>query len=130
VGSVREGLDDHEGYAARKLPDGTLTGTWTAATAAFTAYVARCACGWTADAEHPPTQAGEDAALRDWAGHADQQQAAQQARRRRDLAETLRALGRLAADVDNPANLPRIARAATRARDLGSALLDDQEARS
>ena len=130
MGYVREGLDDHEGYAARKLEDGTLTGTWTAATAAFTAYVASCECGWTATTEHPPTPSGEDAALRDWAAHADQQQAAQQARRRRDLVETLRALGGIAAYIDNPANLPRIARAAQRARDLAGELLDDQEARS
>jgi hypothetical protein len=129
VGVVREGLDDHEGYAARKLEDGTLTGTWTQATAAFTAYVASCACGWTATTEHPPTEAGEDAALDDWAAHADQQQAAQQDRRRQQLAETLRALGRLAELVDQPANLPRIARAAQRARNLAGELLDDQEAR-
>jgi hypothetical protein len=129
VGVVREGLDDHEGYAARKLQDGTLTGTWTQATAAFVAYVASCACGWTADRGHPPTEAGEDAALGDWAGHADQEQAAQQVRRRQQLAETLCALGRLVADVDNPANLPRIARAAQRAGDLAGELADDQEAR-
>jgi hypothetical protein len=129
MGYVREGLYDHEGYAARKLPDGTLTGTWTAATAAFTAYVAACGCGWTAGVEHPPTEAGEDAALDDWAAHADQQQAAKQARRRRELAEVLRALGGIAADVEDPANLPRIVRAAGRARELAGELLDDQEAR-
>jgi hypothetical protein len=129
MGVVREGLDGHEGYAARKLEDGTLTGTWTAATAAFTAYVASCACGWTATAEHPPTQAGEDAALHDWAAHADQQQTARQARRRQQLAETLRALGRLAAYVDNPADLTRIARAAQRAHELAGELLDIEEAR-
>jgi hypothetical protein len=129
MGVIREGLYDHEGYAARKLPDGTLTGTWTAATAAFTAYVASCACGWAATAEHPPTEAGEDTALHDWAGHADQQQAAQQARCRQQLAETLRALGGIAAYVHNPANLPRIARAAQRARGLAGELADDQEAR-
>jgi hypothetical protein len=129
VGVVREGLDDHEGYAARKLEDGTLTGTWTAATAAFTAYVATCACGWTATAEHPPTPSGEDAALDDWAAHADQQQTARQARRRQQLAEVLRALGGIAAYVDNPANLPRIAGAAQRALDLAGALLDIEEAR-
>jgi hypothetical protein len=129
MGVVREGLDDHEGYAARKLPDGTLTGTWTQATAAFTAYVASCACGWTAEAEHPSTEAGEDAALGDWAAHADQQQAAQQARCRQQLAETLHALGRLAELVDQPTTLPHIARAATRAGELAAQLLDDQEAR-
>jgi hypothetical protein len=129
VGVVREGLDDHEGYAARKLPDGTLTGTWTQATGAFTAYVATCECGWTADRSHPPTEAGEDAALGDWAGHADQQQTEAQARRRQQLAETLRALGGIAAYVDQPANLPRIARAAQRAGELAAALLDIEEAR-
>jgi hypothetical protein len=128
VGVVREGLYDHEGYAARKLEDGSLTGTWNAATAAFTAYVAACGCGWTAEVEHPPTQDGEDAALDDWTAHADQQQARQQARRRRELAEVLRALGAIAAYVDNPANLPRIVRAAGRARELAGELLDDQEA--
>ena len=29
MGVVIEDLEDHEGYAARRLPDGTLTGTWT-----------------------------------------------------------------------------------------------------
>jgi hypothetical protein len=79
--------------------------------------------------EHPPTQGGEDAALGDWAAHADQQEAAQQARRRRELAEVLRALGRLAALVDQPATLARVVRAADRARRLAGELLDDQEAR-
>jgi hypothetical protein len=130
MGVVRDGLDDHDGYAARKLEDGTLTGTWTQATAAFTAYIASCACGWTATTEHPPTQAGEDAALDDWAGHADQQQARQQAQRRQQLSETLRALGHLAEWVDHPATLPRIARAAQRASELATELADQQEAQS
>jgi hypothetical protein len=129
VGVVRDGLDDHEGYAARKLEDGTLTGTWTQATAAFTAYVASCACGWTATAEHPPTEAGKDAALDDWAGHADQRQTEAQARCRQQLAETLRALGGMAELVDQPATLPPIARAAQRARRLAGELLDVEEAR-
>jgi hypothetical protein len=128
VGVVRDGLYDHEGYAARKLGDGTLTGTWTATTAAFIAYVACCECGWTAGVEHPPTQAGEDAALDEWAAHADAEQARLRARGRQQLAEVLRALGRLAAEVEDPANLPRIARAAGRARELAAKLLDDQEA--
>ena len=129
MGVLREGLDDHEGYAARKLPDSTLTATWTQATAAFTAYVASCACGWTATAEHPPSEAGEDAALDDWAGHADQQETEAQAQRRQQLAATLRALGRLAADAENPAAMPRIARAAKRAGELAGELLDVEEAR-
>jgi len=129
VGTIREGLYDHEGYAARKLPDGTLTSAWTQATPRFVAYVGACECGWAADAEHPPTPDGEVAALDDWVDHADQQEAARLADRRRRLAETLRALGGIAADVDNPANLPRIVRAAGRARELAAELLDAEEAR-
>ena len=41
----------------------------------------------------------------------------------------LRALGDIAAYVENPANLPRIARAAQRAGELAAQLLDDQEVR-
>ncbi|HVH24453.1 MAG TPA: hypothetical protein VNA11_18550 [Pseudonocardia sp.] len=40
------GYDDHEGYAARTLPDGTPTATWTYQTRHFLAYQACCACGW------------------------------------------------------------------------------------
>ncbi|MEQ7007670.1 hypothetical protein ABN028_15960 [Actinopolymorpha sp. B17G11] len=58
--------DEHEGYAARRLADGTLTGTWTAATAEFNAYVGACGCGWRAPVEREPNEAGEAAALEDW----------------------------------------------------------------
>ena len=44
MGSVYEDLDGHEGYALRRLPDGTMTGSWTAETAAFSSYVAACEC--------------------------------------------------------------------------------------
>ena len=60
------GYDDHEGYAARILPDGTETGTWTYETREFRGYRAHCACGWRGTAIHPATDAGEDAALDDW----------------------------------------------------------------
>lgn len=60
------GYDDHEGYAARILPDGTETGTWTYATRESRGRRARCACGWRGTATHPATDAGEDAALDDW----------------------------------------------------------------
>jgi hypothetical protein len=75
MGTMIENLYDHEGYAARKLPDGTLTARWTTDTAEFTAYVAACECarndGWDHDdwygtTEHPPTEEGEDAALAEW----------------------------------------------------------------
>jgi hypothetical protein len=60
------GYDDHEGYAARILPDGTETGTWTYETREFRGCRAHCACGWRGTATHPATDADEDAALDDW----------------------------------------------------------------
>jgi hypothetical protein len=64
VGMILEDLEDHEGYAARRLPDGTLT--WTRDTAAFNAYVGACTCGWTGTEQHPPTEAGRTAAEDQW----------------------------------------------------------------
>ncbi|MFL6144916.1 MAG: hypothetical protein ACJ72N_24005 [Labedaea sp.] len=60
------GYDDHEGYAARVLPDGTETGTWTYATRQFSGYRAWCACGWRGSALYPPTDAGERGAEDEW----------------------------------------------------------------
>jgi hypothetical protein len=57
---------EHEGYAARVLPDGVLTGTWTAATSDFLGYVAACGCGWTGGTQYPPTDGGEDEARAEW----------------------------------------------------------------
>lgn len=57
---------DHEGYAARLLPDGTETGTWTYATREFHGYRAHCACGWRGGVVQPATDAGENAALDEW----------------------------------------------------------------
>jgi hypothetical protein len=59
-------VESHEGYGARRLPSGELTGTWTHETRAFDAYVAACDCGWSGDHAHPPTEAGEDAAVDEW----------------------------------------------------------------
>jgi hypothetical protein len=42
MGMIFEDLDDHEGYAARPLPGGTLTSTWIRDTVAFDAYVGAC----------------------------------------------------------------------------------------
>ena len=61
-----DGLWDHEGWAGRRLPDGTLTASWTAATATFLGYRAQCSCGWIGQADHPPTEAGYDAATDEW----------------------------------------------------------------
>jgi hypothetical protein len=60
------GYSDHEGYAARILPNGTETGTWTHATREFRGYRAHCACGWRAIAVHPATDTGEQSAMDDW----------------------------------------------------------------
>ena len=53
---------EHEGYAARVLPNGTLTRE----TAEFLAYVAACGCGWTGRTRYPATDAGEDEAIAEW----------------------------------------------------------------
>jgi hypothetical protein len=58
MGMIFEDLEDHEGYAARRLPDGTLTSTWTRDTAAFDADVGACTCGSTRTDQHPPHRSG------------------------------------------------------------------------
>ncbi|MEU9688117.1 hypothetical protein [Amycolatopsis japonica] len=63
------GHDRHEGYAARILPDGTETGTWSYETRAFTGYRAHCDCGWRGLAVHPPTDEGEERAEDEWDDH-------------------------------------------------------------
>ena len=42
MGAIIDELDDHEGYALRRLADGTLSGAWTHGVE-FSAYVAGCA---------------------------------------------------------------------------------------
>jgi hypothetical protein len=125
MGILREDLDDHEGAAMRRRPDGTLTTVWSAATRQFTAYVAGCECGWRGQRDHPPTPAGEAAAEADWNQHADRMLTERGARRRRELAQVLGALGRLAEHTNDPATLPRIARAAERAHQLATDLERD-----
>ncbi len=62
---ILDDLYDHEGYGARRLPDGTVTGTWSAETATFEAYIASCGCGWHGG-DHPPTEDGYEAAVEEW----------------------------------------------------------------
>lgn len=66
MGMIFEDLEDHEGYAARRLSDGTLTSTWTLDTGAFEAYVGACSCGWSGTDAHPPTDDGRTAAEDQW----------------------------------------------------------------
>jgi hypothetical protein len=66
MGMIFEDLEDHEGNAARRLPDGTFTSTWTQDTDVFDAYVGACSCGWTGTDAYPPTEAGRTAAEDQW----------------------------------------------------------------
>jgi hypothetical protein len=119
MGAFLEGLDDHGGYALRRLPDGTLTGVWTGATQAFTAYLPACGCGWRSPHQHPPTDQGWEAALEDWrAEHAVPLLEQQAHRRREELARVLGWLGDQAGRLQDPASLERVRRATDRAHQL------------
>lgn len=61
MGVVLDDLYDHERYVARRLADGTLTRTWSSASAAFEHYVPCCRCGWHGGGD-PPTEEGYEAA--------------------------------------------------------------------
>jgi hypothetical protein len=119
MGVVIEDLWDHEGYGARRLPDGTLTGTWTAATREFTAFVAACGCGWRASTQHLPTEAGEELAIDQWrAEHAEGLLERQATRRREQLGRVLGWLGHQTDQLEDPATLKRIRGALDRTRVL------------
>src|SRR4029453_9258879 len=123
MGTFLDDLDDHEGYADRRLPDGQLAGgVWTYATREFPAYVAVCGCGWQATGEHPPTEDGEEAAIDQWRSeHATPELARQATRRREELGPGLGWLGGQANRLEDPATLERVRRAVGRTR----ALVDD-----
>jgi hypothetical protein len=123
MGIFLEDLDDHEGYADRRLPNGQLAGgVWTYATREFTAHVAVCGCGWRANGEHPPTEDGEEAAVDQWRSeHAEPELARQATRRRGELGRVLEWLGGQAGRLEDPTTLERLSRALGRTR----ALVDD-----
>ena len=129
MGTFLDDLDDHEGYADRRLPDGQLAGgVWTYTTREFTAYVAACGCGWQATGEHPPTEEGEEAAVDQWRSeHAEPELARQATRRRGDLARVLEWLGGQAGRLEHPATLERVSRALGRTRALVEDLQRDLE---
>jgi len=109
MGVVIEDLWDHEGYGARRLPDGTLTGTWTWATREFTAYVAACGCGWRGSGDWPPTEAGEELAVDQWdTEHATPLLARQVVRRQRELARRLEWLGSQAGRLHDPQTVAQV----------------------
>jgi hypothetical protein len=129
MGTFLDDLDDHEGYADRRLPNGQLAGgVWTYATREFTAYVAVCGCGWQARGEHPPTEEGEEAAVDQWRWeHAQPELDRQASRRRGTLGLELRWLGTQADRLEDPATLERVSRAVDHARQLIDDLQSDLE---
>jgi hypothetical protein len=120
MGTFLDDLDDHEGYADRRLLNGQLTGgVWTYATRHFTAYVAVCGCGWQASSEHAPTEDGEEAAIDQWRSeHAEPELARQTTRRRGTLGLELRWLATQADRLADPATLKAVSRAVDHARQL------------
>jgi len=129
MGTLLEDLEDHEGYADRRLADGRLAGgVWTYATREFTAYVAACGCGWHAARDHPPTEAGEELAVDQWrAEHGEPLLERQATRRRGELGLELRWLGRQADRLEEPATLEGVSRAVDHARQLVDHLQRDLE---
>src|SRR6266508_801077 len=129
MGTFLDDLDDHEGYADRRLPDGRLAGgVWTYATREFTAYVAACGCGWHGTVEWSPTEAGEEFAVDQWRwAHAEPLLERQAERRRGDLGLELRWLGRQADRLEDPATLEGVSRAVDHARQLVDHLQRDRE---
>ncbi len=128
MGTILDDLDDHEGYAVRRLLDGTLTGTWTHATREFTAYVAGCDCGWRGTGEYPPTEEGWELAVEAWrTEHAEPELARQAERRLGELARVLEWLGTQADRLEDPATAQRVARAVDRARGLVTDVQRDLE---
>src|SRR5262245_59513958 len=123
MGTFLDDLDDHEGYADGRLPNGQLAGgVWTYPTREFTAYVAACGCGWQATGELPPTEDGEEAAVDQWrSDHAEPELARQATQHRLELARVLAWLGGQAGRLEDPATLERVRRALGRTH----ALVDD-----
>lgn len=66
MGTIIEDLYEHEGYGARRLRDGSLTGISLRETAASDAYIAACGCGWQGEHAHPPTEEGYESAVDEW----------------------------------------------------------------
>ena len=128
MGTILDVLYDHEGYAVRRLPDGTLTGTWTHATREFTAYVAGCDCGWRGTHQYPPTEEGWELAVEAWRReHAEPELDRQAERRRSELARVLEWLGAQADRLEDPATVARVARGVDRAHRLVADVQRDLE---
>jgi hypothetical protein len=129
MGLILDDLDDHEGYADRRLADGRLAGgVWTHATREFTAYVAACGCGWHGTRQYPPTEDGEELAVQEWRSEHGEPELARQAQRRRDqLARVLAWLGDQRDRLQDPAAVERVGRAIERAACLVEEVQRDLE---
>jgi hypothetical protein len=129
MGTILDDLDDHEGFAHRRLPDGRLAGgVWSRDTLEWTAYVAACGCGWFATRDYPPTEQGEELAVDQWRWeHAEPLLQRQAERHRGELGRVLGWLGVHADQLDDRAAVQRISRAVARASDLVADVQRDLE---
>jgi hypothetical protein len=119
MGAIIEDLDDHEGYALWRLADGSVIPAWSSGVREFRGYVAGCECGWHADRQHPPTEAGYEQAIDQWVDeHALAELASQASRRREDLGRVLEWFGTQAGRLQDPATVDRVARGLDRVREL------------
>ena len=129
MGLILEDLDDHEGFADRRLADGGLTwGVWSRETLDWTGYVAACGCGWRGSIDYPPTEDGAQDAVQAWRlAHAEPLLERQANHRREELARVLGWLGDQADRLEDPATLKRVRRATSRAHPLADQVGHDLE---
>jgi hypothetical protein len=65
MGRYLDDLSGHEGWAGRRLVDGTLTSQFLSE-GEFLGHRPCCSCGWIGAEEFPPTEEGEEEALAMW----------------------------------------------------------------
>jgi len=65
MGRYLDDLPGHEGWAGRRLADGTLTSQFLVE-GEFLGHRPCCSCGWIGAEEFPPTDQGEQDALSSW----------------------------------------------------------------
>jgi hypothetical protein len=66
TGPYAEQVEQHEGHAASKFSDGTMSPDPAATASPLAAYLAACSCGWQGAVEHAATEQGEEAAEAQW----------------------------------------------------------------
>jgi hypothetical protein len=127
MGTLLDGLDDHEGYVLWQLADGTLTAAWTPENRRqVIAYVADCECGWRSTREHPATDHGDEAARQEWVReHALGELARQGERRREQLAAMLGWLSQQQGRLQDPDDLRRVSEGLAWASELTERLERD-----